>query len=80
MQIDKEMGTNFWKNALGKEMKNVHPTFNILDEGAKKPVGYKEIRCHLIFDIKMDFTCKAHFVAGGHMTAKRGPNNWEDIC
>ena len=30
--------------------------------------GYQEIKCHLIFDIKMDFTRKARFVAGGHMT------------
>jgi hypothetical protein len=68
MEIDKETGTDFWKLALGKEMKNVRPAFNILDDGAKRPIGYKEIRCHLIFDIKMDFTRKARFVAGGHMT------------
>ena len=30
--------------------------------------GYQEIECHLIFDVKMDFTRKARFVAGGHMT------------
>ena len=30
--------------------------------------GYQEIKCHVIFDIKMDFTRKARFVAGGHMT------------
>jgi hypothetical protein len=32
-------------------------------------VGYQEIDCHMIFDIKMDLTWKARFVAGGHMTA-----------
>jgi hypothetical protein len=47
----------------------VCPALNFLNEGAKKPIGYKEIRCHLIFNIKMDFTRKACFVAGGHMTA-----------
>ena len=30
--------------------------------------GFQEIKCHLIFDVKMDFTQKARFVAGGHMT------------
>ena len=30
--------------------------------------GHKEIRCHTVFDVKMDFTRKARFVAGGHMT------------
>jgi hypothetical protein len=31
-------------------------------------IGYQEIRCHLVFDVKMDFTRKARFVAGGHLT------------
>jgi hypothetical protein len=39
-----------------------------LDDGAKKPIGYKEIKCHMIFDMKMDFSRKARFVAGGHRT------------
>ncbi|KAL7523403.1 hypothetical protein ACHAXR_000160 [Thalassiosira sp. AJA248-18] len=30
--------------------------------------GFQEIECHLIFDVKMEFTRKARFVAGGHMT------------
>ena len=30
--------------------------------------GHQEIKCHIIFDVKMDFTRKARFVAGGHMT------------
>ena len=35
--------------------------------------GFQEIKCHIIFDIKMDFTRKAQFVAGGHMT--EAPNS-----
>ena len=31
-------------------------------------VGFQEISCHIIFDIKMDLTRKARFVAGGHVT------------
>ena len=31
-------------------------------------IGFQEIRCHVIFDVKMDFTCKARFVAGSHTT------------
>ena len=31
-------------------------------------LGFQEIKCHVIFDVKMDFTRKARFVAGGHMT------------
>jgi hypothetical protein len=31
-------------------------------------IGFQEIGCHIVFDIKMDFTRKARFVAGGHTT------------
>jgi hypothetical protein len=31
-------------------------------------MGFQEIGCHIVFDIKMDFTRKAHFVIGGHTT------------
>ena len=50
-------------------MKNVKIAFKFLDKGAPPPVGYTGIRCHIIFDVKMDLTRKARFVAGGHMTA-----------
>ena len=34
------------------------------------PIGYQEVKCHLIFDVKMgeNFRRKARFVAGGHTT------------
>ncbi|MFN9978500.1 MAG: hypothetical protein ACK53Y_01230, partial [bacterium] len=42
--------------------------FDVLEEGAHEPKMSKRIPCHMIFDIKMDFTRKACFVAGGHVT------------
>jgi hypothetical protein len=67
LEINLETGTDFWHWAIKKEMKNVFPAFQILVYG-KLPPGYKEIWCHMIFDIKMDFTQMASFVAGGHLT------------
>ena len=32
------------------------------------PVGYQQIPCHMIFDVKMDFTRKVRYVAEGHKT------------
>jgi hypothetical protein len=49
-------------------MLHVRPAFNIQAKGAKPPIGSKWIPCHMVFDIKMDFTRKARFVAGGHVT------------
>ena len=51
-----------------KEMKSVRIAFRILSKDEKPTVGSQFIRCHMIFDIKMeDFRRKARLVAGGHM-------------
>ena len=49
-------------------MANVRIAFDIKGEGVKAPVGYQRVPCHIIFDVKMDFTQKARYVAGGHVT------------
>lgn len=49
-------------------MSVILPAVKILDDGVNAPVGYQKIPCHVIFDVKMDFTRKARFVAGGHVT------------
>jgi cytochrome c-type biogenesis protein CcmE len=54
----------FWRDAIHKEMKNNRVAFKYSDEEEKVPIGYKWIKCHMIFDIKMDFTRKARYVAG----------------
>jgi Reverse transcriptase (RNA-dependent DNA polymerase) len=71
LEIDKETGTDFWFQAICTEMKNNASAFDILElveNGGIVPPGYTKITCHMIFDIKMDFTRKARFVAGGHLT------------
>ena len=68
LEIDEETGTTFWRDALRKEMKNVATAFEVLEEGQSLPVGYQQIQCHIVFDIKADFTRKCRYVAGGHMT------------
>jgi len=67
-EIDKETGTDLWAKAIAKEMFHVSPAFEILEPGKPAPIGSKWIPCHMIFDVKMDFTRKARFVAGGHVT------------
>jgi len=68
LEIDKQTKTTFWRDAIHKEMKNNRLAFKVLEEEERVPMGYKWIKCHMIFDIKMDFTRKARYVAGGHMT------------
>ena len=70
--IDLENGDTLWWDAICKEMRNVRPAFETWDKSVEEiPVGYQQVRCHLIFDVKMgeNFRRKARFVAGGHTTA-----------
>ena len=75
LAIDKENGNDFWEKAINKEMKRVKISWKIHEEHAPEQVrdgkaetliGFQEIGCHLVFDVKMDFTRKARFVAEGY--------------
>jgi hypothetical protein len=69
VKLDEGNGNTLWQDAIRKEMNNVRIALKVLnDEEAIHP-AYQEIRCHMIFDVKMeDFRRKARFVAGGHTT------------
>ena len=74
-KLDAQNGNDFWRRAIEKEMSRVRIAFEkwldgtTRDDARKKLVGYQEIRCHMIFDIKMTgLVRKARFVAGGHTT------------
>ena len=45
-----------------------HTPHEVQNGKAADFIGFQEIGCHMVFDIKMDFTCKACFVAGRHTT------------
>jgi hypothetical protein len=50
-------------------MKNIRISFKILNGEESIPTTYQDIRCHMIFDVRMDdFHRNARFVAGGHTT------------
>ena len=52
-------------------MRNVRPAFEVWEKGvAHIPPGYQQIKCHMIFDVKMgeNFRRKARFIASGHTT------------
>jgi hypothetical protein len=69
LELDHQNGNTFWADAIAKEMTEVQKAFNILPNGTTAPVGYQQIPCHMIFDMKMeDFKRKAQLVAGGHKT------------
>jgi hypothetical protein len=77
IRLDLENGDTQWMDAVRKEMSKAGVAYIPIDGATPQQVrsnkcdalrGHQEIRCHIIFDVKMDFTRKARFVAGGHMT------------
>ena len=69
LEIDKENGNHLWCDAIEKEMTSVKVAFKILPGNESPPIGYQQMSCHMIFDVKLDgFKRKARLVAGGHTT------------
>ena len=69
VRIDKENGNTLWQDAVRKEMSKVRVAFQVMGDDDVPPPTFQEIRCHLIFDVKMEnFQRKARLVAGGHTT------------
>ena len=69
LAIDKRTGTDFWRKAIEKEIRNVFPAFEFIeDDSAQVPPGYGFVDTYFVFDIKMDLTRKARLVARGSMT------------
>ncbi|KAI2491971.1 Reverse transcriptase (RNA-dependent DNA polymerase) [Fragilaria crotonensis] len=69
LRIDRANGNTLWQDAIRKEMAKVQVAFEVLEDGTLPPPTFQEIKCHLVFDVKMeDFQQKARLVAVGHMT------------
>jgi len=67
-RLDRENGNTLWIDALCKELDAVMIAFKVQDEEVKHIPGYKQIPGHIVWDVKMDFTHKARYVAGEHQT------------
>ncbi|KAL7474914.1 hypothetical protein ACHAW6_000857, partial [Cyclotella cf. meneghiniana] len=74
LQLDQMNGNDYWKKAIKKEMLKVRVAYmpnekytpeEVRTGKASEMTGYQEIMCHLVFNVKTDFTCKARFVANG---------------
>jgi hypothetical protein len=69
LEIDWRTGTDFWRKTIEKEIQNVFPAFEFIEDNkVNVPPGYKFVQIYFVFDIKMDLTRKARLVAHGNMT------------
>ena len=69
-KLDEQNGNSLRRDAINKEMHHVIPAFivfNCTSVEIKAKIeleGYQRIRCHMIFNITMDFTRQVCFDAG----------------
>ena len=68
-ELDHQNGNNLWWEAICKEMENVRLAFEVWEKDISQiPPGYQQIKCHMVFDVKMgeNFCRKTRFVVGSH--------------
>ena len=75
--LDAENGNTYWQDSIKLEMDSVmkYKTFRVMDDDERMPVGFQEITCHLVFDVKFDLQRKSRYVAGGHLVHKQPTYN-----
>ena len=65
LELDYKSNTNCWAKAIAKENKQVKISWHAMDgvtpndvhnRKVKELTGHQEIKCHMIFHVKMDFT------------------------
>ena len=67
--IDEKNGNTLWQDAIQKGMESVKIAFQTIPKGKKPPNGFQFVKCHTVFDIKMEDFCRNDcLVAGCYMT------------
>ena len=55
-------------DAISKEIENLKVAFDVLEDGAKIPVGHTKASGYLVFDVRMALERKARWVKDSHRT------------
>ena len=68
--LDEKFGNTKWQDSTKLELDQIdeYDAFKDLGYKAKAPNGCKQIRVHLVFDVKHDGRHKSRLVADGHLT------------
>ena len=70
MELDEQNGNTRWADATTLEMQLMtdYSVFKDMGLDAPVPQGYKNIKVHLVYDVKHDGRHRARLVADGHLT------------
>ena len=71
LELDRQTGHPLWENYLKRDMNKEEISYEEVEGCTTGEVrrgevdelkGFQEITCHIVFDVKMDFTRKARYV------------------
>ena len=71
LELDKENGNHLWRDAEERELNQIDEYEAFMDVGigtSAVPRGYKKIRVHMVYDMKVTLQRKARLVADGQLT------------
>ena len=51
IELDQTDGTDLWRSAIEKEVSKFKDAFMLLNDNENPPIGSKEIKYHMIFDV-----------------------------
>ena len=68
LELDKNNGNTLWADTIDLEMGEVRVAFDVRQQNTTVRPNYEYLSCYMVFDVKMDFTCKARFVANSVKT------------
>lgn len=87
MKIE-DTNTRFWRDAINKDIMKVKVEWKekdiILPEDIRSGnvsdiKGCQEIKCHIVFDMKMNLASKDRFVSGSHTTETPSSMTYESV-
>ena len=67
-KLDEKNCNTLWMDVINRDMQNLKIAFDILECGAKIPVGCNKASDHLVFDVRMALERKSRWVKDGHRT------------
>ena len=74
-KIDKKNWNTLWADAIKKERENVRVDLRIFDNGKAIPIGYQQVRCHMVFDIKQGGGLPSKGLFGGWWSYHQNTGN-----
>ena len=77
--IDTKNNNTCWRDTITREMKGIRVAFDVLPDGSTAPLDHKKLECYMIFDIKMDMTRKARYVANGAKTQEPSGSKYAGV-